>query len=103
MRLQIGSGYFVEFGAAEGGEGNCVFLADVLGWSGLFIEGSEALYARLATKYRHVARVQAINSMVTPENVESILVAASAPAEFDVLSIDVDGQDWWIWRAIRRL
>lgn len=101
-RLQIGSGYFVEFGAAEGREGNCVFLADVLGWSGLFIEGSEALYARLDNKYRHASRVQTVNGMVTPENVEDILVAAGTPADFDVLSIDVDGQDWWIWRSIRR-
>ena len=40
-RVGIASGYFVEFGIESGREGNCVFLADVLGWYGLFIEPDE--------------------------------------------------------------
>ena len=33
-RVGIGAGFFVEFGIETGREGNCVFLADVLGWEG---------------------------------------------------------------------
>ncbi len=39
--------------------------------------------------------------MVTPENIERLFRQAGVPAEPDVLSIDVDGQDYWIWEAIR--
>ena len=35
---------------------------------------------------------------VTPANVATFL--ASIPSDFDLLSIDVDGQDYWIWQAI---
>lgn len=50
-RVGIGeTPYFVEFGAEIGAEGNCVFLADVLGWSGLFIEANPDLYSHLAGK-----------------------------------------------------
>src|ERR1700730_10617776 len=36
------SRWFVEFGIESGTQGNCVFLANVLGWSGLFLEPQEA-------------------------------------------------------------
>ncbi len=76
-----------------------MFLADVLGWQGLFIEPDEASYSELAAKYA-AGRVQTVNAAVTPQNVESLFAAAGVPAEPDVLSIDVDGQDYWIWEAL---
>ncbi len=95
-------GYFVEFGAEHGSEGNCIVLADILGWRGLFIEGDVQSHARLASKYRTANGVLTRCALVTPGNVERLFEAAEVPAEFDVLSIDVDNQDWWIWRAISR-
>ena len=38
-----GAASFVEFGVEAGVEGNCVFLADVLGWPGLFMEATPTL------------------------------------------------------------
>jgi hypothetical protein len=94
--------YFVEFGTESGSQANCVFLADARGWDGLFIEGSPEHHARLAAKYAPNPRVRTVNAMVFPENVEALFADASVPDEPDVLSIDVDGQDWWIWRALER-
>jgi hypothetical protein len=91
--------YFVEFGIEDGAEGNCVVLADVLGWDGLFIEGDPQGHGALAAKYRW-APVQTLCSFVTPENVEALFRDAGVPSEPDVLSIDVDGGDYWIWRAL---
>jgi hypothetical protein len=50
--------YFVEFGVGPGAEGNCVRLADVAGWDGLFMEADHDDHARLADKYARVARVR---------------------------------------------
>ena len=38
--------------------------------------------------------------MVTPENVQELFAAARVPSEPAVMSIDVDGADYWIWEAI---
>jgi SAM-dependent methyltransferase len=91
---------FVEFGVESGAEGNCVFLADVLGWSGAFLEADPALSARLSAKYRWTNRVRTLNAKVEPDNVERLLRRLAVPDEPDVLSIDVDGADYWIWAAM---
>jgi SAM-dependent methyltransferase len=99
-RIEARSQYFVEFGIETGREGNCVFLADVLGWRGLFVEPTEASYAALARKYAATRAVSTVNAAVTAENIERIFSEAEVPSEFDLLSIDVDGQDYWIWEAL---
>lgn len=93
---------FVEFGIGPGSEGCCVFLADVLGWDGLFIEANRAHFEKLSAKYGGHPGVQAISEWVTPENLDDLLDRHGIPEEPDVMSIDVDGVDWWIWRAMRR-
>lgn len=94
--------YFVEFGIGPGAEGNAVFLADVMGWAGSFIEPDPAGYADLERKYRSVERVGTLQAAVTAENVEALFDRLGVPEEPGVLSIDVDGNDFWIWKAIER-
>jgi len=99
-RIGSGANWFVEFGIESGREGNCVFLADVLDWTGLFLEADQADYDDLARKYAAADRVTTVNAAVTPENVEDVFANAGVPREPDVLSIDVDGPDYWIWEAL---
>lgn len=99
-RAGCGNSRFVEFGVESGHEGNCVYLADVEGWGGLFIEADEALHAVLERKYRTNPSVTTMRATVTPDNVESLFEAADVPQEPAVLSIDVDGADYWIWAAL---
>ena len=91
---------FVEFGIESGIEGNCVFLADVLGWDGLFMEGDRDRYAFLEAKYRLRGGVRTVCADVGPHNINALLRAAGVPSQLDVLSVDVDGIDYWIWKAI---
>jgi hypothetical protein len=91
---------FVEFGAGTGTEGNCVFLADVLGWPGLFMESDPAAFAALAGKYAARPEVRTVQASVRPGNVAALIRSAGLPDELTVLSIDVDGIDYWIWRAL---
>lgn len=99
-RIGVTTGFFVEFGIEGGREGNCVFLADVLDWSGLFIEPDAQKFSELGEKYATNAAVQTISATVTPGNIEELLTRAGVPSEPDILSIDVDGQDYWIWEAL---
>jgi hypothetical protein len=93
--------YFVEFGAATAIENNCVTLADIAGWSGLFIEAGEQAGAA-KRKYAGSPRVQVLRAMVTPENVDRLFAENGVPAEPDLVSIDVDGSDYWIWERLER-
>jgi hypothetical protein len=100
-RASATSRWFVEFGVEGGVEGNCVFLADVLGWSGLFMESDADAGNELCRKYAANPRVRTRRANVTVENVQKLFAEGQVPGEPDVLSIDVDGNDYWIWQALR--
>jgi hypothetical protein len=102
-RIGVATRTCVEFGIESGIEGNCVFLADVLGWDALFMESHPDRFAALAGKYRHRHGVRTIQATVGPGNIDTLLGDAGVPTELDVLSIDVDGADYWIWKAIERV
>jgi hypothetical protein len=40
--------------------------------------------------------------LITAENIATIFDSHRVPDEFDLLSIDIDGNDYWVWRALRR-
>lgn len=102
QRIGTGSRYFVEFGVGGGVEANCLLLADVFGWHGLFIEGEPRLATQLIRKYAANARVTTRYATVSPENIEALFAEATVPPEPDVLSIDIDGADYYIWQAIEQ-
>jgi hypothetical protein len=100
-RIGTTNRFFVEFGIQDGIEGNAVLLAEVFGWSGLFIEADEDDHARLAERYDR-ANVTTKCAEVTPESVESQFASAAVPVEPDLLSIDIDGNDIYVWDALSR-
>lgn len=99
-RIGVTTCSFVEFGIEDGSEGNCLFLADVLGWSGTFIEGDLGLHARLSAKYITRDDINTLCHWVTVENINEILSSSCTDKNIDILSIDIDGNDYWIWKAI---
>jgi hypothetical protein len=101
-RIGVTNRYFVEFGIQDGSEGNAVMLADVFGWSGLFIEADDVLFRRVQRKYAE-RPVSVIRAMVTAANVNELFAEAGVPDEPDLLSIDIDGNDVYVWRALERV
>jgi hypothetical protein len=99
-RIGVGPRYFVEFGVQDGVQCNTRFLAEVLGWSGLYIEADAEFFAGLYERLVNRPDLATVQAMVTPENVQQLFRDANVPEELDLLSIDVDGQDYWIWQAI---
>jgi hypothetical protein len=99
-RVGTGSRYFVEFGTGGGVEANCVLLADAFGWDGLFMDGDPRLAGLLERKYLGHDRVSTRRAVVRPDNVAALFAETGVPAEPDVLSIDIDGGDYYVWEAL---
>src|SRR5439155_12828509 len=67
-----------------------------------FLEASPELFAGLEANYRPFGAVRCQQAAVTSRNIEDLLAAHQVPTDFDVLSIDIDGNDYWVWKAITR-
>ena len=82
--------YFVEFGTQDAAQSNTRYLRDEKGWKGLLMDGE---YENKEINLR--------KEFVTAENVEKLFRKYKVPKEFDLLSIDIDGNDYWVWKAIK--
>lgn len=100
--FRIGSGdrYFVEFGAQNGLECNTALFASEYGWRGFLIEGSEADATALAERWKARGDIVTRQSFITAENIVTLFKEAGVPRDFDLLSIDIDGNDYWVWKAL---
>ena len=102
----IGPAKFIEIGGGDGvWASNCANLALNLGFDGLFIDGNPDLVKQGEKFYsRHPDTgfypPQFKQALVTKNNVNQIFSTAEFQGEIDVLSIDIDGNDYWIWEAI---
>lgn len=102
--IKPNSRYCVEFGAWDGKYlSNCWNLIANEGWSGAFIEGSETKFNDLLVTHGENQNVTCINKYVDYEgrnNLDGILSSTNCPQDFDLLSIDVDGADYFIWESL---
>ena len=70
-------------------------------WQGLVIDGSKSNidYVKNDPIYwRH--QLTAVESFITTENINQILISNGLVGKIGLLSVDVDGNDYWIWEAI---
>lgn len=91
---------FVEFGVEDGSECNTANLALTFGWRGLQLEANPADAARARAFYAGRADVRVVEARVTPQNIDELLRDNGFDGELDVLSIDIDGNDYWVWEAL---
>lgn len=96
---------FVDIGAADGINSNCANLAANFGWHGLMVDGNAdaiahgtAYYAALRDTELYPPRLVA--AMVTRDNVNGLIRDAGLAGAIDFLSIDMDGNDYWVLEAI---
>jgi len=93
---------FIEFGVETGIECNSVKLL-VEGWSGLWIEGSAPYAAEIQNHFDAFianGKLKLSQNMVTAENINALFEQAGVTGDVDLLSIDIDYNDYWIWKAI---
>jgi hypothetical protein len=96
---------FVEIGCGDGRECNTANLSLNLGWSGTLIDADQLKIASARQFYgrmlRHKsAEVNILESRLTRENVNQVVAGPGVAGEIDLLSIDIDGNDYWIWKEL---
>lgn len=94
--------YAIEFGAGDGIDlSNVRRLITQKGWGGLLIEGDARRAEQLRENYTGHADVRTLQAWVFPANVELLFEENGAPRDPDLLVIDIDSNDYYVWRAIR--
>jgi hypothetical protein len=88
--IPITNRYLVEFGAGDG-----VYLSNSLyfiekEWKGLLMDGDNQGNGKVHQEH------------ITKDNIENLFKKYNVPEKFDFLSIDLDGNDFWIWNAIKK-
>jgi hypothetical protein len=97
---------FVDLGAGDCVHAsNCANLALNLGFDGLFVDANPAEVGYGVSFYTHHLDSRErppvfVTSFVTRENLNDLVAGAGFEGEIDVLSIDVDGNDYWFWEAL---
>lgn len=92
---------FAEIGAGDGLENNTAFLL-LQGWTGFWFDAGET-FKRLeknASRYIAAGRLVAREEFLTAENVGNVLASSGVPYDIDVLSVDIDRNTSFVWRAM---
>lgn len=92
---------FVEFGVEDYREANTRFLLMNNDWKGLVMDGSPENIGKIKghqISWRH--HIQAVPAFITRENINELLVSNGIKGDIGLLSVDIDGNDYWVWEAI---
>jgi hypothetical protein len=104
--LPEGPSWCVELGAWDGRHlSNTYRLMTEDGWSGVFIEGDTRRCAELRATYRGNDRAHCINAFASfagSTRLDDLLATTPIPEDFDLLSLDIDGNDFHVWRSLEQ-
>jgi hypothetical protein len=101
-RIGVSNQVFVEFGVGDGTENNTLYLM-LSGWRGLWIDGSETSAIAIRGQFSSFIRtgqLSFVHGFVDRDSINGIIEKARHSGEIDLLSIDIDGNDYWVWEAI---
>lgn len=92
---------FVEFGVEDYRESNTRFLLVHDNWKGLILDAGRDHLDFIETsglRWRH--SIDAVSAFVTRDNINALLADARVTGDIGLLSIDLDGNDYWVFEAI---
>jgi hypothetical protein len=100
-RVDVPNHRFIEFGVENFTEANCRFLLHNRNWKGLVFDGNETHMAGLRRERLYwMYDLTAKTAFVTAENIDELISQAGFAGPLGLLSIDIDGNDYWVWQAI---
>ena len=92
---------FIEFGVEDYYESNTRFLLSNNNWSGLIIDGDlENINKIKKDPIYWSSNLKAVNQFITKDNIDEIIKSNGFAGNIGILSIDIDGNDFWIFKAI---
>lgn len=93
--------WFVEFGVEDYREANTRYLLMTRNWRGLVIDGSQANIAAIkADDISWRFELEARSAFITRDNINTLIGDAGFAGDIGLLSVDIDGNDYWVWEAI---
>ncbi|MGO4291763.1 hypothetical protein [Chitinophaga sp. RAB17] len=101
-KVEIPNKTFIEFGVENYVESNTRFLLKNDNWSGLLIDGGQKSIDYIkADDIYYQQKLEVVHSFITAENINELITRGGLSGEIGLLSIDIDGNDYWIWKAIQ--
>jgi len=96
---------FVDIGAAGVGASNTANLVINHSWYGLHIDGNSEVLRKAQSVYAKTPGVQhmlpkAVSAYVSAENINELVQSNGFEGSLDLLSLDIDGNDYWVWKAL---
>jgi hypothetical protein len=92
---------FVEFGVENYQEANTRWLVEGHNWSGLVLDGSPQHVQAIksdAIYWKH--QLKAVSAFVDADNINRLIRDNGISGDIGLLSVDIDGMDYWVWKAI---
>ncbi len=92
---------FVEFGVENYQEANTRWLLEGHNWSGVILDGNESNIKQIRSEplyWRH--DLTAVCAFIDAENINSLISKNGLSGDIGLLSVDIDGMDYWVWKAI---
>ncbi len=92
---------FFEFGAGIQFENNSIYLL-LNGWNGFWIDGDKRYVEfnkKHFKKYADDGMLKLSDRFISSKNINDIAKELGVPKELDFLSIDIDGNDYYIWKT----
>ena len=103
-KIPIAEKTFIEFGIENYEESNTRFLLLNDHWQGMVLDASESDVRYIETDRIHWEfDLQAKRAWITRENIDALLSGSGFSNDLGLLSIDIDGNEYWIWEAIESL
>ena len=90
-KIKTTNKFYVEFGVEDGAESNTRYLRLRKDWKGLLMDGKNK------NKQINLRR-----EFITAENIEKLFKKYNVPKNIDLLSIDIDFNDYYVWKAIKK-
>ncbi len=92
---------FIEFGVQSYRESNTRYLLMAQNWRGLVMDGSMAHIEDIRSQdiyWRH--ELQAKCAFIDRDNINGLIAESGLKGEIGLMSVDIDGNDYWVWQAI---
>ena len=89
--------YYVEFGAGDGHFcSNTKYLREKHGWTGLLLDGA------CSNNMNDDLLINLYKEFITAENICNLFKKYNVPFEFDLISIDIDRNDFYVWKSLTK-